>query len=566
MMNGHETGQCSEDHAGVLEARERMEKEQTTSGTNLFHLLDFIPLGVLVLNEDYRILFWNRCLESWTGISVGDICGRDIREQYDRFALPMYTSRLESIFRGGPPAIFSAQLHQYLIPALLPTGEMRLQHTTVIAVRAPDGKSHYALCCLQDVTDVHQRIQNYVRMRDQALAELKERMLAEEALRESEEKYRLLFSKERDAIILFDMETQHFLEINEAAAELFEYSREEFLGMTVKEISVEPARVIDVIKKCTVNKTSAEAMTWHKKRDGTVFPAEISAGSFNLQGRELICAIIRDVTERKRMEEALLLAKKLEAMGIMAGGIAHDFNNILGIILPSIELAMIYAGAESSAHRLLRDATKAVYRASDLTKQFITFSTGGAPVRTSVPLQTLIVDSAALALRGSNVACHYSLPDDLWLVEIDQGQMNQVIHNLVVNAREAVTEGGSITIIAENIVADSGAQKIGLSLEQGRYVKISVKDDGVGIPEEHRDRIFDPYFSTKSRGSQKGMGLGLTITHSIVAKHDGYIQLESKCGAGTTVVIYLPAAKPATPPNEQAETNGREKDTVRPGC
>jgi two-component system, cell cycle sensor histidine kinase and response regulator CckA len=553
VMSENRTDEHLKNRTASLDAREQQDGEHKKREFNHYDLLDFVPLGVFVLNQDYLVLFWNKCLESWTGISPGNICGRDIREQYARLGQPRYASRLKSIFGGGPPAIFSAQLHQYLIPAPLPNGEMRLQHTTVSAVKAPDGQSHYALFCLQDVTDVHHRIQNYIHMRDQAISELRDRMKAEEALRESEEKYRLLFSKERDAIILFDMGTRCFLDVNDAAVEFFGYSPEEFLNLTVADISADPAMVNEVIKKYAVDETTLVPITWHRRKDGTLFPMEISAGSFKWKGRQLICAIMRDVTERKRMEEVLLRAKKLEAMGILAGGIAHDFNNILTIILQNIDLAMHYAGGESSASRLLRNAIKAVLRASELTNQFITFSTGGTPVRQSVSLQTLIVDSATLALTGSNVACTCSFSDDLGLVEVDHGQMSQVIHNLVVNARDAVAEGGSISITAENIAADHRNQKICLLPEQGPYVKISVKDDGVGIPEEYRDKIFDPYFSTKTRGAQKGMGLGLTIAHSIITRHGGYIQVESEEGVGTTVEIYLAAVKQEVVPREHPE-------------
>ncbi len=262
-----------------------------------------------------------------------------------------------------------------------------------------------------------------------------------------------------------------------------------------------------------------------------------------------------EIDQRKRIENALreseeerIKVRKLEATGILAGGIAHDFNNLLAVILGNIELAKDDAAPGSFAFGALHEAEEAVSRAGDLTQQFITFSTGGNPWKTPASIRELIADSCSLTSSGdSNVECRCSFPDDLWLTDIDLSQMSQVIDNVLANAKEAMPEGGIIDIIAENMRI--GSQDEGMEFKKGPYVRIAVRDHGIGIPEDILGKVFDPYYSTKERGSQKGMGMGLTIAYSIVEKHAGHIMVESAPRAGTTVSIYLPAIAPAPTPN-----------------
>jgi len=236
------------------------------------------------------------------------------------------------------------------------------------------------------------------------------------------------------------------------------------------------------------------------------------------------------------MEEELLKIKKLESVGVLAGGIAHDFNNILTAILGNINLAEMYIDPKDKAYSLLQEAEKASVRAKDLTQQLLTFSKGGDPIRKTASIQEVIIDSANFVLHGSQVACHFNIADDLWLVDIDTGQMGQVIQNIVLNASHAMPEGGEINITCSNIL-DITTQT-GLSLPGENYIKIAIQDNGDGIQKKYLNKIFDPYFSTK----QEGSGLGLAVTYSIVNKHDGFIFVQSKLGEGTTFNIYLPAS------------------------
>jgi len=246
-----------------------------------------------------------------------------------------------------------------------------------------------------------------------------------------------------------------------------------------------------------------------------------------------------DITERKRAEKELEKVDRLESLGILAGGIAHDFNNLLTGILGNVQLAKLdtEAGKTSRVADELLEAEKTCLRATDLTRQLLTFSRGGAPIRKLLSIKRVVEGSTAFALGGSDVKCSFSMPDDLWAVEADEGQIGQVISNLVINADQAMPQGGIIEITAANRII--GGKKHGLLLPGGNYIELIVRDHGIGISKEHIDRIFDPYFTTK----HKGNGLGLTTAYSIIKAHGGHITVESELGVGTTFHVYLPATK-----------------------
>jgi two-component system, cell cycle sensor histidine kinase and response regulator CckA len=251
-------------------------------------------------------------------------------------------------------------------------------------------------------------------------------------------------------------------------------------------------------------------------------------------------AVLEDITERKRAEADRLIMNRLESTGILAGGIAHDFNNLLTMILLNLELAQaLIPPGEELAH-LLEQAKQAAMTSGGLTQQLHSFATGGAPIRKPTRLSSVIQESVRLAASGSRLRCDFALAEDLWLAEVDAGQIGQVIRNLVLNAREAKPEGGVISVRAENVVL--GPQEHP-SLPLGDYVRVSVTDWGGGISKEVLPKIFDAYFSTKRRGSQKGMGLGLAICHQVIQKHGGAIAVESQPGVGTTFRLHLPAIR-----------------------
>jgi PAS domain S-box-containing protein len=253
-------------------------------------------------------------------------------------------------------------------------------------------------------------------------------------------------------------------------------------------------------------------------------------------------AVLADITEINRAEADRLILSKLESTGILAGGIAHDFNNLLTVILMNLELGQMAIPAGNELAQRLEDAKRAILLARGLTQQLITFAPGGAPVMKATSLSGLIRESVRLALSGSPVRGDFVLADELWAADVDAGQIAQVIRNLAQNAREAMPQGGMLAVRACNFVLGAGEQP---SLPPGKYVGVSIADQGMGIAKELLPKIFNPYFSTKQRGEQKGMGLGLTICHSVIEKHGGAITVESTVGAGTTFRIYLPASRKA---------------------
>ncbi|TAL29411.1 MAG: response regulator [Spirochaetes bacterium] len=248
---------------------------------------------------------------------------------------------------------------------------------------------------------------------------------------------------------------------------------------------------------------------------------------------------LEDVTERKLLEEEHLKTQKLESIGILAGGIAHDFNNLLTGIIGNIGLAKARIGDPANAKSLLDKAEAACARAAELTQRLITFAKGSVPAMRTVYINELLTDSVQFWLSGSNVVCRFDLADDLRPVNIDEGQVRQVVQNIVVNAREAMPGGGRIEVTARNARVSA---KAGLPVEDGHYVRVTFKDTGPGIDRTTLLRIFDPYYSTKERGMQRGMGLGLSVCHSIIKKHGGHIMAESRPGSGAVFSFYLPAS------------------------
>jgi two-component system cell cycle sensor histidine kinase/response regulator CckA len=373
-----------------------------------------------------------------------------------------------------------------------------------------------------------------------------ERKYIEEVLRLSEEKYRRLIETASDAIFIADASTGVIIDVNRRAEELLGLPSEKIIGM--HQTHLHPKEEAERYQKMFIEHARSEGtitedlFVCHK--DGRKIPVEISASVTEVGGKKIVQGIFRDITERKKMEGELLRAQKIESLGILAGGIAHDFNNILTGILGNITLAKAHAKPGDRVIDRLSEAEKACLQAKDLTQQLLTFSRGGVPVKKTVSITELLKDSATFVLRGSGVQCEFSIPDDLWLVEVDEGQINQVISNLIINAVQAMPEGGTIKVQAENIVVWT---KDIPSLKDGRYLKISIKDQGIGIQEKHLHRIFDPYFTTKHRGS----GLGLAVAYSIIKKHYGYIDVKSQLGVGTTFFIYLPASEHNITTNEK---------------
>jgi PAS domain S-box-containing protein len=368
----------------------------------------------------------------------------------------------------------------------------------------------------------------------------------EAALRINEEKYRALFDQAADGIYLHDHNGQ-IVAVNQAACEQSGYSRQELLSRTIFDHLPPPGPDSpdadrDEITKIWSQWEPGDRVTMevaHQRKDGTVQPVEVTTGVIRFSQERLMLAVVRDLTARKAAEEQLRKMQKLEALGILAGGIAHDFNNLLSGIFGYIDLAA-YRTTDQAVAEYLSKAQATMSRAQALTQQLLTFAKGGAPVLRNEHLSPFLQDTVRFALSGSTVSCHFTLPDDLRPCRVDLNLLAQAIDNIVINAQQAMPDGGQIEVRARNVTLST---RNPLSLPEGRYVGVEVQDHGIGIPRENISRIFDPFYTTKPRGH----GLGLSTSFSIVKRHQGSIDVTSETGLGTTISLYLPAAAKVSP-------------------
>jgi len=287
---------------------------------------------------------------------------------------------------------------------------------------------------------------------------------------------------------------------------------------------------IEAVRNITARRRVEEELKKHQEQLAGLVEertAELKSANSRLQ---------QEIHERERMEAELSRVQRMESLGLLAGGIAHDFNNLLGAIMGNISLAMLDVDPENAAYKQLTKAERASFRAQELTRQLLTFSRGGTPVKKLIALPGMLTEAAGFSMRGSRVLQELSIAADLWPVEADEGQLMQVFNNLLINADQAMPAGGIIRLSAGNVSLGPGDVP---ALAAGRYVRITVSDQGIGIPREHLGKIFDPYFTTKKKGS----GLGLAATYSIIRKHDGHIIVESELGKGTVFHLYLPASE-----------------------
>ncbi len=365
---------------------------------------------------------------------------------------------------------------------------------------------------------------------------IKERQQMIEKMQASEERYRLLFDNNPIPCLVHDLGNLRILAVNNAAVEHYGYTAEEFLALTINELYTleEMPRLLNVFSK--LDQGTKQTGIWkHRLKDNSLIEVEITSHSLMLNDTRAHLILANDVTEQNKIKENLLRSQKLESLGVLAGGIAHDFNNLLTAIIGNLSLAKLDAPIGEQMHHHLEIAEKASSRAQSLTQQLLTFASGGAPIKKPLALRKLIEDTATFALRGTKSRCVFKFSSDLWPIEADGGQLNQVIHNLIMNANQAMPDGGTIFAGGENITLLADNSQL---IKPGKYVKIFITDQGVGIPENYLEKIFDPYFTTK----QKGSGLGLATCYSIIKRHDGHISVESSLGKGATFTLFLPAS------------------------
>lgn len=379
---------------------------------------------------------------------------------------------------------------------------------------------------MADLRQAHEELENRVKQRTTELAAEKERLAVTlSSIGEG------VISTDLDGIIILN---------NEAVAKIFDIDAVDLPGKNLKEvlqISPPEGGVEAILKEKAVVEVRNHSLVTDEGNerliDAVGSPIRDESGKY-----EGMVWVLHDITEKQRFEEELIKASKLESLGILASGLAHDFNNLLTVIAGNMSLARMAAeGSNNNTTEFLQEAEKATLQARGLAQQLLAFSRGGEPKIKTVSTSKLLRNSVNFALSGSNVSCEFIIPEKLWNVEIDEGQISQVLNNLVINAVQAMPDGGIIRILARNLnIAEPDKN---LPLNPGKYVLLSIVDQGKGIPEKYHTRIFEPYFTTKETGT----GLGLATSQSIIRKHGGYLTFDSCLNVGTTFFVYLPVSE-----------------------
>ena len=598
-------------------------------------VLDTIPEAYLRLDRDLRITFLNQAARSFLGKSRGDPQGKNLQDVFPPGAAAGLRAGMQRAIESLGPAVFElydeSRGRRYAVSATPDTAG-----GLVIRLSDPGDRRDGASGGSRDGT-------------------------AEPALSESEKVYRQLFEVESDALVLVDNDTGRILAANAAAVALYGYTREDLVSMNRVDLSAEPDRTV----QATVERQTFIPLRWHKKKDGTVFPVEISGRYFDLNGRSVFVSAIRDITERRVMQEALIKseekfsrafrsnpaaitildlrtesyleanetfeqlsgyrrdevvghrwtefcilvdhdfrdralshllatgrlrnwelhyrkkngdlragllsaelieidgrpcaitatvditdrlrleselrqAQKLESVGRLAGGVAHDFNNLLTVINGYSEFILTALRPQDPLYSPAQEIHKAGERAAGLTKQLLAFSRKQVIEPQTLDVNTVVKDAGRLLRRliGEDIELITTLDPQVGHVLADPDQVHQVIMNLVVNARDAMPDGGRLEISTKNVEIDAAATAAHPDAVPGRYVMLAVADSGVGMPEEILPSIFDPFFTTREQG--KGTGLGLATVYGIVRQSGGWIEVSTKVGHGASFAIYLP--------------------------
>ncbi len=525
--------------------RKRAEEALRNAETRYRALFEQSPNGVLLIEtETGKTIEANETTHKQLGYTREEFAALRISD-YEALEKPEETARhMQKVIREGSDDFET--LHR------TKSGEMRNVH--VWAKRLQLGERILFYVIFEDIT---------------------ERKHAEEALRASEERYRELFENNPQPMWVSDRKTLSFLAVNEAAVNHYGYSREKFLTMTIQDIYPPELRV--ALSETVANNTEVlqKVGVWqHRKKDDSLIDVEITTHELDFNGRPSRLVMANDITERKRLEEErkilerqLMQAQKMESIGTLAGGIAHDFNNILGIILGHISLLERNASDPNILSTSADTISKAVQRGANLVRQILTFAR-----KTDVSLEPVSVNATITELSRmlqetfpKTIEIALSLDNTIPIIPMDQTQLHQALLNLCVNARDAMTDPsptnlrrGTLSIRTELLPGSQLRHKFDSSAES-QYVCISVSDTGMGMDETTKQKIFEPFFTTKEQG--KGTGLGLAVVYGVVKSLQGFVDVESEAGRGTTFKLYLPirasvAGPTKTRNSELAETKG----------
>lgn len=501
--------------------------------------LESLPQAVLLVDTEGNIVHANGLADTMFGYAMGDLVGQPLDVVIPEQVRARHAAHV-SRYQAAPATRLMTTRGE--LSAVRKNGE-QFPCEVGLSMLDEDGTRRF-MAVVQDTS---------------------ERRRAAEALRSSEERYRLLFQSTPLPTFVFDRDTLRYLTVNDAAVREYGYSVDEFREMTLGDMrpAEDRPRMLEAVERISDPGVHSLGVWRHRKRDGTVIDVEVHAHALEFEGRRAILSVARDLTEERRLEQQLRQAQKMEAVGRLAGGVAHDFNNMLSVVLS-------YAGMlgdhelDEGAKDDLQEVIHAAERASALTRQLLAFSRQQVIAPRRLDLNGIVVNMNRMLQRiiGEDIELETELSVKPAVVFADPSQVEQILLNLAVNARDAMPRGGRLRVRTALVEVDADDIYEHVGAHPGPHVRLEVSDNGVGMDEETHGHIFEPFFSTKGRN--EGTGLGLSTVYGIVQQCDGHIEVQSEPGRGTAFAVLLPCVeggpvrRPSVVPGADSSCGGRE--------
>ncbi len=522
--------------------RKQAEEALGRSQRQLADIIEFLPDATFVINNEGKVIGWNRAMEEMTGISKSKMIGKGDFE----YSVPFFGSRrpilIDLLFA-------SEEKKREYYDSVSTVGGALVAET--YAPQTYGGKGAYLWGAATALFDEQGNVTGAI----ESIRDINERKLAEIALRESEERFSRFFRVSPVGTSISRMSDCQFVDANDAFLGFSGFTRVEVIGQSSLDLGIwaNPEDRPKMIKTLEEQGRVQDFETQFRRKSGEMRDVLISAAVIEMAGQQYMLGLTHDITERKRgekerkrLEEQLFQAQKMESVGRLAGGVAHDFNNMLSVIIGRAEMALKHNVPTDKLQNNLQEILKAGLRSADLTRQLLAFARKQIAVPKTLDLNDTISGMLQMLRRliGEDIDLLWAPELDLWPVKIDPSQVDQILANLVVNARDAISGVGAVTMRTENVVIDDSNSAQTREFIPGQYVLLTVSDTGTGMTEEVRENIFEPFFTTKEVG--KGTGLGLATVYGIVKQNDGFVYVASEPGKGTTFKIYLPRVEVET--------------------